>query len=321
MSDIPDEEIVMDEELVCNANRSKNWMVTVFGEDRRAHFDEVMDRHEEHDIQFAAWQLERTPTTHRLHYQAYVVFNSQKTKATVRRLFPRCDVRARRGKHGDCKRYVHKERTREPGAMPAQVGNDDDIPDGQGQRTDISAMLQTIRDGNTVEDVMDSHEGTWVRCHAAVDKFHAAKGKRVQREAKPVVTVLYGVSGGGKTHAALSRTDPQNRKLISAPSTGAVYFNHRPEDDLILEEFEGWISIPLMKAMMDTTTCSLKVYYGEKAWIGKTLLITSNYHPLEWWKDMKYPDQQAIMRKIDNLVKFTAEYDGELHYTVEKGTF
>lgn len=141
MPEIPEAEIIMDEELVCNANRSKNWMVTVFGEDRRAHFDEVMDRHEEHDIQFAAWQLERTPTTHRLHYQAYVVFNSQKTKAAVRRLFPGCFFEWTSGKHGQSKAYVHKERTREPGAMPAQVGNDDDIPDGQGEDTDSEATI------------------------------------------------------------------------------------------------------------------------------------------------------------------------------------
>lgn len=319
--DIPQDEQVMAEDVISNANRSPNWMITVFGEERQAHFDEVMERYEDHDIRYACYQMERTPTTQRLHYQAYVVFNGQKTKATVRRLFPGCHVAARRGKHGEAKRYCHKERTREPGAMPAEIGDDSDIPDGQGQRTDIAAMYDSIRAGATVEDVMDSHQGTWTRCHAAVDKFYAAKGKRIERTEKPIVTVFYGESGGGKTHSALKITSPSNRKLISAPSTGAVYFNHRPDDDLILEEFEGWIPLPLLKTMMEVTTCSLKVYYGEKSWIGKRLVITSNYHPTQWWKNMTYIDQQAILRKIDNLIKFTAPFDGEVHYEVEKGEF
>lgn len=94
------------------------------------------------EYKFLIYQLESGENTGHFHYQGYVVFNSKKKLATLKKLCSKSHWEMRKGSHNQALEYCEKEDTRLAG--PWKYGDDSDVPKGKGERTDIKRMAEAI---------------------------------------------------------------------------------------------------------------------------------------------------------------------------------
>lgn len=129
-------------------SKAKAWMFTI----QNPLSDELSGTFADSQVLFAAWQLERAPSTGTLHLQGYCVMKKVQSFAQMRRLLPGAHLEVRRGTHAQAIAYCSKADTRVEGHQPRTFGQDPgDTADGQGARTDLARYWwrrPTIHDYN-----------------------------------------------------------------------------------------------------------------------------------------------------------------------------
>lgn len=115
------------------------------------------------DYQYLIYQKEICPKTQRLHYQGYVVFKNHKRLATLKRMNPKAHFEKREATHTEAKTYCEKSDTHVEG--PWTFGDDSNVPENAGYRTDLINIKKEIDQGKSVNSLMmqDDHFGTLSR--------------------------------------------------------------------------------------------------------------------------------------------------------------
>lgn len=122
----------------------------------------------------------------------------------------------------------------------------------------------------------------YVRCYNQLQRI--SKDHMVPKPRPGIsVRVFWGVSGSGKTHAAIE-------------SLGADYYDKLPttkfwdgyqgERRVLIDEFRGEIGVSHLLKWCDKYKCSVECKGGGMPLLADTIIITSNLHPRDWWKDL-----------------------------------
>jgi len=96
-----------------------------------------------HDLKYVIYQLERCPTTQRLHWQGYIKFSRPVSLQFIKQSFPileKAHLEQRRGTDAQARDYCAKEDTRQLG--PFEVGS---WAGKQGQRSDLATYAEAVR--------------------------------------------------------------------------------------------------------------------------------------------------------------------------------
>lgn len=121
------------------------------------------------DFQFLQYQLEKCPDTGRYHYQGYVIFKYKVKLSTLKNMHSTNHYDIRRGKHSDAVWYTSKDESRVEG--PWKFGDDTDIPESQGQRTDLIEIKSLLDDGKEVIDIAEDYFSDYIRYNKAFDRY------------------------------------------------------------------------------------------------------------------------------------------------------
>ena len=231
------------------------------------------------DLRYAIWQLERSPTTGRLHLQGYLEFKSSMRRSAVKRFLsqPSCHLEGRRGSRDQAADYCRKEETRVAG--PWTVGHWDIRP---GKRSDLIEVADHILGGKPLFDLVEEYPVQYIRSHRGITNLYAV----IARKRAPIwraveVLVYYGDTGTGKTRLAVANGEvpfyilPQGERLWFDGYTG--------QPKLIIDDFYGWIKYGVLLRMLDghPFPCEIKGSFFPALWV--TVVITSNKPPEEWY--------------------------------------
>lgn len=96
-----------------------------------------------YDLKYVIYQLEKCPTTSRLHWQGYIKFSKCVSMQFIKEHFPilaGAHLEKRRGTDAEARDYCAKENTRELG--PWEIGN---WGGQQGQRSDLTTYAEAVR--------------------------------------------------------------------------------------------------------------------------------------------------------------------------------
>lgn len=162
---------------------SKNWCFTCFD----IHVvPEVMF---EGDYQYLVYQYEKCPKSKRMHIQGYIVFKAKTRRSTCKRYHREIHWETRKGSHSEAKGYCLKEETRIEG--PYHYGDDTDIPEGQGSRTDLKKCKSRLDEGCTVMDLADDHFSDVIRYHKGFQLYaDYVQSKKIKLEIESKYTSL-----------------------------------------------------------------------------------------------------------------------------------
>lgn len=262
--------------------------------------EEGMDRIERPEFcSYWVYQIERCPTTGRLHVQGYAEFSRQVSLNDITGWLPGAHVEPRRGSQAQAREYCMKEDSRVEGPW------EDGEPNQQGMRADLQAIKLMIDNGACEADIADRYFNTWCRNHNAIRRLIQLKQRPLNQ--KRTVFVFVGAAGTGKSRTA-HEWCPGAFGYVDDP--GKEWWDgYDGRQDVIFDEFRG--NLPYAKILRVLDRYPLRVPFkgGFQVRNSTTFIFTSRI-PVEEW----YPaetDLSELRRRIDHYVDFDEEHGFE----------
>lgn len=233
------------------------------------------------------------------HFQVYCEFTSKMRFAALKKLLPQAHFQWAKKPWLCLLRYCTKEKGRLDGPW---YHNWDDHPT-PGKRSDLEAAAEALRKGMLRKDFAETHTSILMKyprgCEAVREDL--SDPTRVP----PTVFLLFGAPGCGKSRLA--------RRMAASwycKDPGHKWFHRYDQEDvLILDDFAGAASkmdlLSLLR-LLDRYSFQVQTKGGMKYVTSRTIVITSNYHPLEWYDwSSRVPQWGALTRRIDHVITYT----------------
>lgn len=242
------------------------------------------------------YQLERCPTTGRLHYQGYVRLDIKCRLGRAKAIlgFPTVHLEPRLGSHEQAAAYSSKEDTRIAG--PWRAGSDP----APGRRTDLLEITESLYGGTKLRTLMRNKPSVYCQYRNGLRDIAGDSERLLAREFRSVETIVYyGVAGAGKTRRAVLESGDDY--FILDHSERVWFDGYAGEETLIIDDFYGWIRYHYLLRLLDGYAVRLEIKGGFTYALWKKVIITSNNHPNEWYPTLFANQQEmtpALARRI-----------------------
>ncbi len=288
--------------------RSKSWIFTLNNPESTPE-DYLVLMEGKNDLTYMIFQQEvgenGTP-----HYQGYVETRINKRLNQMRSTY---DARAhwepRRGSQQQAIDYCSKEETRVAG--PWQCG--EKRITAQGRRNDIVAFKDAIQSGMNMRDLID----TFTVQVARFPKFYTTVRQCTmpERENELIVRLNFGPTGAGKTRYAYDNYDGDTM-FVMPLQNGTLWFDgYDGHTVVLLDDFAGRMSkVPLdfTLRVLDRYPVQVPIKGGFRWWLPNEIIITSNFHPRQWYTwDGREQQYAALMRRITVVYRYSNDIDPE----------
>lgn len=273
-----------------------------------------------------AWQLEKAPTTGRLHIQWNILFSNPvsftKLKADLSEIGVSPHIEETRNPRAAWD-YTSKTETRVLG--PFAIGQG---PKKPGERSDLVGFVddcKTLGDEKAMplEEFEMKHIAVQAKYPRLYDKYVGKYEPR--RTEKTRTLVFWGEPGTGKSRFAQFLFSAFSTEIKESPVYKATYpptrtshiawFAGYEQHRLALfDEFEGQFPLSQMKDLTGDLECKVKVGNGqtERQWVTELLIICSNSNPETW-----YGIRNDVFRRFDVVMHF--DYHRDYPLNVSKG--
>lgn len=253
---------------------------------------------------YVCGKIEECPDTGRYHFQGFGAFNRCVRGSKAKACFggSRCSLRVvdEQGDVQACIQYTRKTRTgisewREFGELGGV---------GQGKRSDLKRVSEMVRENRSIRDVAMAEPTSWIKYHQGIRSLHNLFQKPAERPGIRVL-VLYGVAGSGKSRSAY-RLLPDAYWVPKSGNGSTYMFGYAGERDIILDDFTGDIPYGMLLRMLDRYPLSINCQGTNSPFRGERFIITSNFHPSEWYR---YDDSNnrmnyaAVLRRLNYVFK------------------
>lgn len=303
--------------ILNDRSRMRNFMFTIFNvtDEMKTRFQGWRNNKPER-IRFATAQLERCPTSGRIHLQGYCEMQRQTALRVIRDdifQIPAWNVEDRLGTAAEAAAYCRKEDTRVPqdeehGGWCFDCGEiSNQGRAGQQRRTVADAVATKIQEGSTPNEIEESHPGFFMMNAQRVnDYFIKGQGKRHLEPSRTNVYIYYGASGMGKTTSA-NMTFPEAHHQLPETKGGRWWWpDYRGQEVVIIDEFRQKLPYQTMLKLLDIHPMTIEYKGGNCQMVSKKIIITTIQHPSKWYPGVK--DKTELERRIkenSTIFRFT----------------
>ena len=280
---------------------SRGWCWTHFNLETFIPIDECT---QDNALKYGIYQLELCPDTDRVHVQGYFEFVRGVRLTHVQRILggEKCHCEPRHGTPQHARKYCLKEETQL--CAPTEFG---ELPEGQGERTDLQAAFRLLDQGQTPQDVSRAYPETWARYWRAMDRYYLEVAD--ERDWEMDVRVHYGSPGSGKTSAVFAEARSRGYALFTlmGPNlqNGAVWWDgYRGQEIVLIDDFYGWLPWTFLLQLLDRYPMNVQTKGGVVPFRSKIIVITSNQHPRFWYNYGERMQYAAIVRRINEVHLF-----------------
>lgn len=247
-------------------------------------------------------QLERCPSTGRVHYQGYVRFD---IKCRIRRAkaimgSDTIHLERRKGTHEQAKEYCTKVGSRIAGPWLSGVD-----PQGGGKRSDLAEVTAALYLGTPLRTIMHDEPQLYCQYRQGLRDIAADSLRTRARDWRALeVIVNWGDAGTGKTRAAVERGGDDY--FILDHSERVWFDGYAGEKTLIIDDFYGWIKYHYLLRILDGYELRLEIKGGFTYAFWTTVIITSNKEPKDWYPVI-FGDNRvsgALSRRITTINHF-----------------
>lgn len=244
-------------------------------------------------LNYGVWQVERCPSTRRLHVHLYIVTKNQVRVDVVRKAFP-ADVRVRKGTDQECWDYCSKEASRASETF-YPFGNHRSR--GAGKRTDLVAARDLIKSGAGIAAVFNTDADYQCVRYAML----AATIMEPSRSWAPEVWWHHGATGTGKTRLAfdeLSRRFPGFQPWMSMSSLD-WFQGYDCHPGVIFDDFrKGSCKFDFLLRLLDRYPLQVPTKGGSRQFLAKVIYITSPWSPTTMYGSEDDKVAQLLRRLI-----------------------
>jgi len=217
---------------------------------------------------------------HTHHLQGYVEYEEKKTLAFLRRLDLGAHWEIRRGTRRQARDYCTKKDDPTFIDGPYEFGDWD--AGGQGARNDVYEFRDAIISGESDKELLMNYTPQFFRYERMVPKVRLITVP--PRDFKTEVIVHYGPPGVGKTYWCVQHSRDAGRGLYfkQRDRQGEWWDNYNGTDDIIFDDFYGWIYYDSILRYCDAYACQAPVKGNFAPFRPRTIYFTSNKLPANW---------------------------------------
>lgn len=226
------------------------------------------------------------------HIQGFVSFNSRTTLRQARtRISNRAHFEKAKGTPTQAADYCRKD------GEFTEYGS---IPVTRGHRSDIDKLVQSIKNGNSRDELRDEHPALFLRYTRAIGEW--VSSLQPVREWITEVIVHYGKTGTGKTRSVFEFI--QRDAIYVHP--GEQWFDGYTGQSVVLfDDFNGSeFKLSYLLKLLDRYPMRVPIKGNYVNWIPKHIFITSNKSPEEWYPCAHEEHKNALLRRITLIKKF-----------------
>lgn len=174
------------------------------------------------------------------------------------------------------------------------------VPLKQGQRKDLEAVVETIRQSGRMSEVVRAHPDTYIKYHRGIEKLFGYLSERTERSWKTETIIYYGEPGTGKSRAAKEISENRGYKIYYK-TRGDWWDNYNGQEAVIIDDFYGWIKYDEMLRITDRYPLQVPVKGGFTEFLAKLVIITSNRPISDWWRGGWFDNiaSSALLRRVD----------------------
>lgn len=241
-----------------------------------------------------SWEL--CPQTGRLHKQGRIEFFEPQRRSVVWELL-------KNDCHSKFEQFEssHKEYVNDPtkAGWLGHVVHGPKKEKKQGERVDIKAAFNDIKEGKSTRDVMENHTPIYLKYSRAVEKMVEEFSKEPEYK-KIKVMVLWGKSGSGKSHYPYCKHPGEVYRLTQNDWDTKFFNGYRGQRVLLMDDFDGsWMKFSTFKTFIDgyNQKVNTKGAWRWAQW--DTIYITSNSGPKTWWKNVvnSNPEEMSALKR------------------------
>lgn len=234
-------------------------------------------------VSYCVWQLEegkeKTP-----HLQGTVKFEQVMRLSALKKVCNEAHWEVTRSENGSIA-YCQKEEGRLKG--PWTLG----VPPSQGKRSDLEAVQLQLDAGAAMKDVYAANFQASCKYYRFFKEY--ARVITEPRNFQTECIVYYGETGAGK-----SRKCHEDHPGAYWLSQGKWFDDYDRHEVVVIDEFYGWLPFSFLFRLLDRYPMTVETKGGSTQFIAKLVLITSNVHPVEWYKDPKC-SYAALERRLN----------------------
>ncbi len=217
------------------------------------------------------------------HFQGYCEFKVQTRLAAAKALLGGITVHIepRMGTQEQAIAYCKKLDTKIPDTETFEEGT----PRVQGKRVDLEGFKDAVKGGARARDLVDDHFGIIAR----YPKFYHTLTQmyRPERSEEPVVTLLIGPTGTGKTRRVMDEFG-ENPDFWRQPiNNGTMWFDGYDGQSIVLfDDFAGKAShlhLSTLLQLLDRYTITVPTKGGHTWWMPSKVFVTTNIEPRHWY--------------------------------------
>lgn len=280
------------------------------------------------EIRYMVFQYELCPTTGTKHAQCYGEFKNAIRGTKLQMMIGgKVHVAIRRGTREQARLYCMDEffedsftnrakglvgkRKRLIGTEPIEYGS---LETNQGQRTDQKKLAKKICDGARWSDLVADHSNDIIRYPRGIGKLMQVVASMDTKDRDVKVMVYY-----GKTKKYKSMRAWLNRDAACVAFHGGNWWvpYYDQNQRLIINEFNGQMSIEDFLQVTDRYPYDLPVKGGYEKAKYTEVVITSNFHPRRWWKGITEVQYEALMRRFTTVIDCDNEEKSMIHVPYE----
>ena len=264
----------------------KNWVITSFN---TANFKKWKSL-EDVRVRYLVYQMEVTPTTNKLHIQAYIELYEQVRLTKLKEILGDSQLHAekRKGTREMARDYCKKDEGayfqakypqwndkggRISGTDVVEVGLWNKRP---GERTDLLKVKDLIAAGASELDILEECPRQYLKYSGHIQKARALYARRtMNRYADIKVKVLWGQAGAGKTRQVFDTHGPEN--VFTPIWNGQKWWfdGYTGQKVLLINEFYGQCRTSVMQQLLDKYRMQVEFKGGTTVSAWDTIYVTT----------------------------------------------
>ncbi len=251
-------------------------------------------------------QLERGTTNRTLHLQGYCELRTPRRFRWFKRQLPRAHIEVRSGSAKDAWDYCAKDTSLEEGeeSFALQKGSPPSSG-GPGRRSDLSVVVDVIRNGGNFTDLLECSAEQIIKYHKGIAKLIALVTPPRDRSIAKEVLVYWGVPGSGKTQKAWD-DNPGIWPLPVQQSQNTWFDSYENEEVVLFDEFEGRMPLNMLLQVLDRYPVRVPYKGGFLKFNPDKIIMTGNTPWTEWYDwDGREIKKEALRRRITHVTHFS----------------
>lgn len=177
-------------------------------------------------------------------------------------------------------------------------------PKGQGHRTDLDGVVQSIKRGADAAEIANEHTLAFIKYHRGIkETIQILNIGQLKRDWKTEFIVYTGCTDSGKsrTARALEPTDSQYYK-----PHGKWWDGYSGQHTVIMDDFYGWIPYDELLRVADRYPHKVEIKGGFVEFTSRRLIITSNDRIEKWYNNSWYTEEKVkpLRRRLDIYEEF-----------------